>query len=255
MLSFSDIPLPSQLDGGQSSDDEIEERSRARAQRRYSRRISHCDQRVGAFMTLGSLEPGQAFGLAHVSEAPIPPHLSLVSRGASILHVTLRDFRAVSEGQSALLGLDTEKVEVPAERELCERFFQESQWESYKRRVVEQAMVDIHRPKDGLGLRNYDVIDTYPTSEDNLVIAGRSRRDVHFWNGLIGDAVRQRSHQDTSSSRTARRRLGSEYIASPVYARDNRGDLRLIDGIQDRSRAPSRNQYGLKCHHFVQEES
>ncbi|CAH1241954.1 CNBD2 [Branchiostoma lanceolatum] len=254
LLSFSDIPLPSHLDE-RESDDDIDGRSRASSQRKYSRRISHCEQRVGTFMTLGSLEPGKTFGLAHISDAPIPSHLSLVSRGASILHVTLRDFRAVSEGQPALKGLEEENVKVPAERDLCERFFQESQWESYKRHVVEQTMVDIHRPKDGLGLRNYDVIDTYPTSEDILVIEGKAGRDMPFRKGSTGGTVRQRSRKDTPLSWAARRRLGSEYIASPVYARDNRGDLRLIDGIRDRSCTPSRNQYGLKCHHFLQDGS
>ncbi|XP_066299947.1 cyclic nucleotide-binding domain-containing protein 2-like [Branchiostoma lanceolatum] len=109
LLSFSDIPLPSHLDEGES-DDDIDKRSRASSQRKYSRRISHSEQRVGTFMTLGSLEPGKTFGLAHISDAPIPPHLSLVSRGASVLQVTLRDFRAVSEGQPALQGLEEENV-------------------------------------------------------------------------------------------------------------------------------------------------
>ncbi|XP_019624904.1 PREDICTED: uncharacterized protein LOC109470406 [Branchiostoma belcheri] len=250
LLSFSDIPMPDDVTRLESGD-HIDERSRARAKRKYSRRISHCAQRVGTFMTLGKLGPGKVFGLAHVSKAPIPPHLSLVSRGASILHLTLRDFRAVSEGQPALDGLNAEKVEVPPDKALCEKFFQESQWESYKRRVVEQTMVDIHRPKDGLGLRNYDVIDTYPTSEDILVIDIGSSA-LSFLQGLTEGAVVPRDRQ-TPASRAAQKRLGSEYIASPIFARDNRGSLRLIDMIEDRTRNPCRNQYGLKCHHLPQD--
>ncbi|XP_035658396.1 uncharacterized protein LOC118403721 [Branchiostoma floridae] len=250
LLSFSDIPMPAEIAKIESGD-HIDERSRARAKKKYTGRISHCAQRVGTFMTLGKLGPGKAFGLAHVSKAPIPPHLSLVSRGASILHFTLRDFRAVSEGQPALQGLHSEMVEVPPDNVLCEKFFQESQWESYKRRVVEQTMVDIHRPKDGLGLRNYDVIDTYPMSEDILVIDIGSST-LSFLQGWTGGAVLPR-HQQTPASRAAQQRLGSEYIARPIFAKDNRGSLRLIDMIEDRTRNPSRNQYGLKCHHLPQD--
>ncbi|XP_066300407.1 cyclic nucleotide-binding domain-containing protein 2-like [Branchiostoma lanceolatum] len=250
LLSFSDIPMPADV-GRVESGDHIDERSRARAKRKYSRRISHCPQRVGTFMTLGKLGPGKAFGLAHVSKSPIPPHLSLVSRGASILHVTLRDFRAVSEGQPALHGLDTERVEVPPDKILCEKFFQESQWESYKRRVVEQTMVDIHRPKDGLGLRNYDAIDTYPMSEDILVLDVGSSA-LLFLQSFTGGIVLPRPQQ-TPASRAAQKRLGSEYIDSPIFARDNKGSLRMIDMIEDRTRNPSRNQHGLKCHHLPQD--
>ncbi|CAH1241955.1 CNBD2 [Branchiostoma lanceolatum] len=250
LLSFSDIPMPADV-GRVESGDHIDERSRARAKRKYSRRISHCPQRVGTFMTLGKLGPGKAFGLAHVSKSPIPPHLSLVSRGASILHVTLRDFRAVSEGQPALQGLDTERVEVPPDKILCEKFFQESQWESYKRRVVEQTMVDIHRPKDGLGLRNYDAIDTYPMSEDILVIDVGSSA-LSFLQSFTGGIVLPRCQQ-TPASQAAQKRLGSEYINSPIFARDNKGSLRMIDMIEDRTRNPSRNQHGLKCHHLPQD--